>query len=320
ADLFRVLGPPETFLVDREGVVVRHWRGQMDPTETANRASILGALGLGPRSGAAAAAVPTAGLLVAFGAGLISVLSPCVLPLVPSYASVVAGVSMGRARKRGLIGAPAAGGGAGSGAVAVGQVAPTTDRGTALRAGLCFVAGFSTVFMALGILVNRAGAALADQRVWLTRAGGVVLVVLGLHLIGVFRIRAAEREVKFLGMGGGRAGYLGAFLVGVAFAAGWSPCVGPVLAGILTFAASGGSSVDSAVLLGAYSAGLAVPFLLAALSLDRFLVWSGRLRNSWLPVAERVSGALVLTVGVLLFTGVFTRLAGWLARSAPWLG
>ncbi|MGH8975502.1 MAG: cytochrome c biogenesis protein CcdA, partial [Acidimicrobiia bacterium] len=237
ADEFRVLGPPETFLVDREGRITRHWRGQMDPNAPDNLPSIQAALAGEENSAAAAGTVATAGLLLAFGAGLISVLSPCVLPLVPSYASVVAGVSLGRSRRDQLVTAPA-------GAVAAGapEVTPGSDRGAALRAGLAFVAGFSSVFMALGILVNRAGAALADNREWLTRAGGVVLVLLGLHLVGILRIRAADREVRLLELGGGRAGYAGAFLVGVAFAAGWSPCVGPVLAGILTMAASGGST------------------------------------------------------------------------------
>jgi cytochrome c-type biogenesis protein len=314
ADDFRVLGPPETFLVDRGGRIVRHWRGQMDPNATANLSSIRAALDGSADTASAASTVATAGLLIAFGAGLLSVLSPCVLPLVPSYASVVAGVGLGRARRRQLVAASAGPIGQAQAAdEAVEPAATGSDRGAALRAGLAFVAGFSSVFMALGILVNRAGAALADNREWLTRAGGVVLVILGLHLIGVLRIRAADKEVRLLEMGGGRAGYAGAYLVGVAFAAGWSPCVGPVLAGILTMAASGGSTLHAAVLLAAYSAGLAVPFLAAALALDRFLAWSARLRHSWLPVAERVSGALVLAMGVLLLTGVFSRLASWLA-------
>ncbi len=319
ADEFRVLGPPETFLIDREGRIARHWRGQMDPNDATNLTSIQAALAGDVDSAGAAGTVATAGLLLAFGAGVISVLSPCVLPLVPSYASVVAGVSLGRSRHDQLVPTPA--GGPAPGMTAAGAT-PVANRGAALRAGLAFVAGFSSVFMALGILVNRAGAALADNREWLTRAGGVVLVVLGLHLVGVLRIRAADREIRFLEMGrgagspggfAGRAGYAGAFLVGVAFAAGWSPCVGPVLAGILTMAAAGGSTLHAALLLAAYSAGLAVPFLAAAVALDRSLAWSVRLRHSWLPVAERVSGALVLAIGVLLLTGLFSRLASWLA-------
>ena len=181
-------------------------------------------------------------------------------------------------------------------------------------AGVSFVAGFSAVFMALGVLVNRAGAALADNRIWLSRFGGVVLLVLGLHLLGVLRVRGADREVRFMKPRlSGKAGYAGVFLVGVAFAAGWSPCIGPVLAGILTLSASGGSALDATALLGAYCAGLAIPFLAAAFALDRFVAWSARLRTSWLPVAERVSGALVVAVGLLLLTGAFTRLAAWLA-------
>jgi cytochrome c-type biogenesis protein len=103
------------------------------------------------------------------------------------------------------------------------------------------------------------------------------------------------------------------FLVGIAFAAGWSPCIGPVLAGILTMAASGGSALQAAGLLAAYCAGLAIPFLAAALALERFLGWSTRMRRSWLPMAERVSGAMVFAVGLLLVTGIFSRMASWLA-------
>ncbi|MGH8933979.1 MAG: cytochrome c biogenesis protein CcdA [Egibacteraceae bacterium] len=296
---FRVLGPPETFLITKDGQIVHHWRGQVDPNAPENLTLITQAMGLeqaaDPGSAAAGAAgVATVGLLVAFGAGLLSVLSPCVLPLVPSYASVIAGVSIGRAQSPQPV---------------VAQVSKTT----ALRAGLAFVAGFTTVFMTLGVLVNRAGALLADQRIWLTRAGGVVLVLLGLHLLGVLRVPGADREARFSKLGSGKTGYAGVFLVGVAFAAGWSPCIGPVLAGILTMAASGGSTGTSAALLGAYSAGLAIPFLAAAVALDRFLGWSAKLRRSWLPIAERASGALVLAVGIVLLTGLFTRLAAALA-------
>ncbi len=310
---FRVLGPPETFLIDRDGAIQHHWRGQMDPEEPANEDRILRALGLMDETQAAAAAAPaavaSAGLLVAFAAGLVSVLSPCVLPLVPSYASVIAGVSLRSARR-----VPVTSDGVD--VIASGVDPPTpvgaarSSRGTAMWAGVSFIAGFSSVFIALGILVNRAGAALADNRVWLARGGGVILLVLGLHLLGVFRLRAADREVRFLKLSG-RAGYAGVFLVGVAFAAAWSPCIGPVLAGILTLAASGGSTAQAALLLGMYCAGLAIPFLVAAFALDRFLRWSARLRRSWLPIAERVSGALVIAVGLLLLTGVISRLADW---------
>ena len=325
ADRFRVLGPPETFLVERDGTIAFHWRGQMNPDDPANATRIRQALGLdgGAATASAAGVFASMGLLVAFGAGLLSVLSPCVLPLIPSYASVVAGVTMRHNRStaptaaalepvlvRGA--APATPGAAGAGAGLERVAGPVADRGVALRAGLSFVAGFSTVFMALGLLVNRLGAALGDNRHWLARIGGAVLIVLGLHLLGVLRIRAAEKESRLLPMSG-RAGYAGAFLVGVAFAAGWSPCIGPVLSGILTMAAAGGSTLQAATLLAAYSAGLALPFLLAALALDRFLAWSARLRHSWLPMAERVSGALVLAVGLLLLTGVFSRMAAWLS-------
>lgn len=212
---------------------------------------------------------------------------------------------------------PAPGGGPGPPTEALPAPDVPAGRGIAFRAGLAFVAGFSAVFITLGVAVNRAGDALADNRIWLTRIGGVFLVVLGLHLLGLLRIRAAGRERKLFKPGTGMSGcggYLGVFVVGVAFAAGWSPCVGPVLAGILTMAASGGSTLDAVVLMGAYCVGLAVPFLGAALGLDRFLAWSAGLKRSWLPIAERVSGVLVVGVGVLLLTGIFSRMAEWFAR------
>lgn len=197
---FRVLGPPETFLITKDGQIAHHWRGQVDVNAPENITLIRQAMGLeaaGPGSApvAAAGAVGTVAMLVAFGAGLLSVLSPCVLPLVPSYASVIAGVSVRRARSLtpAMVGAP---GEQGAHPV-VGQV----SRTVALRAGLAFVAGFSAVFMTLGVLVNRAGALLADQRVWLTRGGGVVLVLLGLHLLGVLRVPGADREARFSKLG-----------------------------------------------------------------------------------------------------------------------
>lgn len=317
AKTFRVLGVPETLLIDRDGRIAYHWRGQLDPQEPDNAFRIRSALGLeSETAGAAESAVASAGLLIAFGAGLISVLSPCVLPLIPSYASVIAGVSVKQVERQSpaieptLVGAPDGGGGRYQ-PLAPAPVPPAARR-TALWASASFVAGFSAVFMALGVLVNRAGAALSDNRVWLSRVGGVVLLVLGLHLIGIFKLRAADREKRLFTFSG-KASYAGVFLVGVAFAAGWSPCIGPVLAGILTMVASGGSALQAAGLLAAYCAGLAIPFLVAALALERFLRWSARMRRSWLPVAERVSGVVVLAVGVLLVTGVFSRMASWLA-------
>ncbi len=319
AKSFRVLGPPETFLVTKDGRIAKHWRGPMDPNASPNLELIQQALGLVPDGAAAPArgassssprpARPLAvGFLVAFGAGLLSVLSPCVLPLIPSYVSVMAGLSA-RAIDAGVSsGAPSS-----SGATAVATASPPRPgvrRRVALQGGLLFVAGFSLVFIALGAAANLAGGLLADNRVWISRIGGAGLVLLGLHLLGVLRIRAADREMRFALRKRPTTG-LGAFFVGVVFAAGWTPCIGPVLAAILALAATGDSVGQGVALLAVYSAGLAIPFLAAALSLDRFLSWSARLRRGWLPVAERVSGVLVVGVGVLLLSGTLDRLATW---------
>lgn len=233
----------------------------------------------------------TLGLSVAFLAGLLSFLSPCVLPLVPSYASFLTGMTFdelveGRSRRRDL-----------------------------LAHGVLFVLGFSLVFIALGASASALGGLARREGVWLTRAGGLMLTGFGLHLMGLLRIPGASRDRR-VHLARRPAGYAGSVGVGVAFGAGWTPCIGPILGGILSLAATRGGMVDGVRLLGVYSAGLAVPFLLSTLVLDRFLAFFKRFRR-WLPWVNRVSGALLLLMGILLLTGSFTLLAGYLIRLTP---
>jgi cytochrome c-type biogenesis protein len=233
------------------------------------------------------------GFAVAFTAGLLSFLSPCVLPLIPSYASFITGMGLDD--------------------LAAGS------RGRARRAllshGLLFIAGFTLVFVALGASATFLGSLFHFYRDWIERAGGVLLVLFGLILLGVLRVPGAGREWRFQ-IANKPVGYLGTVLVGIAFGAGWSPCIGPVLGGILTLAATQGSITAGVALLGTYSAGLAIPFLATTLALDRFLVGFQRFRR-WLPWISRASGVLLILVGVLLLTGSFTVLAGILARWTP---
>jgi len=231
----------------------------------------------------------------AWVAGLLSVLSPCVLPLMPAYLSLVSGVSVEELRAR-----------ASEGAV----------RRRVMIAALGFVGGFSAVFVVLGASATVAGRWLRAFRVDLFgleigigQIAGLVIVAMGLHLIGALRIPALYRERRFEGPARA-AGPLGAALVGAAFAFGWTPCVGPILGGILTLAGARDTVGQGMALLTVYSSGLAIPFLIAAWSLDRFLATLGRLR-AHLGKLEVAAGVLLVAVGLLVMTDQLTRLNGY---------
>jgi cytochrome c-type biogenesis protein len=230
----------------------------------------------------------TLGLFVAFTAGLLSFLSPCVLPLVPSYIGFLTGMTleeMGSRRKLALIHA------------------------------LLFCLGFTLIFMALGATATALGRALHHYQDWLTRIGGVLIIIFGLFCIGVLRPRFLEQDQR-LHLQDKPVGYLGSVVVGMAFAAGWTPCIGPILGGIFTLASASETVGRGMELLGFYSAGLAVPFLVAAYAVDSFLGWFQKFRR-FLPWVMRLSGALLIFVGVLMVTGQFTVLAGWLKTLTP---
>lgn len=228
------------------------------------------------------------GLAVAFLAGLLSFLSPCVLPLVPSYVGFLTGMSLPEL---------------------------TSRRRLALAHAVCFVLGFSLIFILLGASATALGRALKYYQVWLTRAGGVLIIAFGLYCLGVIRIGALQMERR-VQLQDKPVGFLGSALVGMAFGAGWTPCIGPILGAILGLATAESDVSRGMLLLAAYSAGLAVPFLLAALAVDSFLEWFQRFRK-YIPWVMRVSGVLLIAVGVLLVTGEFTRLAGWLQSLTP---
>jgi cytochrome c-type biogenesis protein len=236
------------------------------------------------------------GLFVAFSAGLLSFLSPCVLPLVPSYATFITGMSLDELESR--------------------EGAAT--RRTVFVHGLLFVLGFSLVFMALGASATFIGALLKFASRGVQAVGGALLVLFGLYLIGLLRLPGAQREWR-MHLAEKPVGYLGTVLVGVTFGAGWTPCIGPVLGGILTMAAAQGTMGHGIGLLAVYSAGLAIPFLLSTLLIEWFLTGFRRFRRV-LPWINRVSGVMLLAVGVLMLTGSFTTLSALMARWTPaWL-
>ena len=232
---------------------------------------------------------PTAlGFGVALAAGLLSFLSPCVLPLVPSYIGFLTGMSLPGMGRR---------------------------RWATLGHALLFVVGFSLIFVVLGATATTLGRALNLYQIWIQRVGGVLVILFGLLCLGLVNLKSLGRDYR-LQVSHKPVGYLGSALVGMAFAAGWTPCIGPVLAGILGLAATSTDVTEGMLLLAAYSAGLGIPFLLAALALDSFLEWFQRFRR-FLPWVMRVSGVLLVAVGVLLVSGEFTRLAGWLQSLTP---
>ncbi|GAB4579431.1 MAG: cytochrome c biogenesis protein CcdA [Anaerolineales bacterium] len=223
---------------------------------------------------------------LAFLAGLASFLSPCVFALVPAYIGYLSGRSLAMA-----------GGGT-----------QQSNRWITFSHGLAFVVGFSVVFVLLGVAVSGIGGILYSMRDWLTKIGGVIVVVFGLHMLGIIHIPFLEYDLRPQNSPDRSQGYLSSALMGVFFSAGWSPCVGPVLGAILTLALNGGSVSQGATLLTAYSAGLAIPFLAASLGVD----WvTNILRNHGrvMQFATKGMGVFLVVIGVMLFFGTFQYFA-----------
>lgn len=225
------------------------------------------------------------GVLVAFSAGLFSFLSPCVLPLFPSYLSFITGMSVDRLTSEVTAGA----------------------RTRVLLHSLAFIVGFSVVFVSLGASFSAAGQFLLDYRDAIRIGGGVLIIVFGLYIAGVLRVGILGRTQQ-LQIRSKPAGLLGSFLVGLTFAIGWTPCVGPILAVILGLAATQRSVTKGILLLAVYSLGLAVPFLLTSLGIERFLKFYSRFR-SHMHALEVASGGLLIVLGTLLVLGRFTIIA-----------
>jgi cytochrome c-type biogenesis protein len=228
------------------------------------------------------------GLAISFTAGVLSFLSPCVLPLIPSYVTFVTGLSLEDVQR---------------------------SRHIALAHALLFVLGFTLIFLALGATATTVGRLLGYNREWVGRIGGVLVIVLGLYLLGVFNFGALARERR-LHIATKPLGYLGTVLVGMAFAAGWTPCIGPILGAVLTYTASSADLNRGLVLLLAYSLGLAVPFVVAALMIDRFIPLFQRYRSA-LVWTTRAAGVLLLFVGVLMLTDMMRLLTQWLQGMTP---
>ncbi len=232
---------------------------------------------------------PHLSIAIAFLAGVVSFLSPCVLPLVPGYVSMLSGVSMEELK--------------------AGATASVIER--VMRNSVAFVLGFSVVFIALGASATAVGNFLAARRTLFDVIAGVIIIVFGLHLTGLVRIPFLYRQAS-LETGAPRRGLVGSFLVGFAFAFGWTPCISPILTGILALAAMRNTVYQGMFLLAIYSAGLALPFLLAGLGIGGFVRFYGRFRKH-LRAVEVGSGILLIALGILIAFNKFTILSGYLS-------
>lgn len=228
------------------------------------------------------------GVAISFTAGLLSFLSPCVLPLIPSYVTFMTGMSLEDV---------------------------TRARRTAVIHALLFALGFTLVFLTLGATATVLGRLLLAQRMWIARIGGLLVILFGLYLLGVFNIGAFARERRYH-ITDKPLGYLGTVVVGIAFGAGWTPCIGPILGGILTYTATQADLRRGLVLLFAYSMGLALPFFLAAIAIERFISLFQRFRARMIWV-NRFAGALLVVVGVLMMTNYLSYISGFLQTYTP---
>jgi cytochrome c-type biogenesis protein len=222
---------------------------------------------------------------IAFIGGLASFFTPCVLPLVPAYIGYLSGRSAAQI-----------------------QAQDKGYRWTTIYHGLAFVMGFSVIFILLGITISALGVLLADIRPWIVRVGGIVIIIFGLHMMGVFRIPFLQYDLHPTSNFDRKRGFLSSFLMGVFFSAGWSPCVGPVLGLISEFVLETGSVIQGLIMLSFYSLGMAIPFLIAAFAID-WVVLFLRKYGKVLHYVEVVTGGVMVILGILLFFGIFQQIA-----------
>lgn len=224
-------------------------------------------------------------LILAFSAGLLSFLSPCVLPLIPAYVSYLTGS-------------------------AISEINSSGARIVLLYKAIGFIIGFSIVFIIMGASISALGKFFTTNQSLLRKIGGVVIIIMGLHTTGLFKIKVLYSEKRLLPFGSEKK-HLGSIFVGMAFAAGWTPCIGPILSSILIYAGSMNTIREGIFLLIMYSLGLAIPFLLTALAIQNFAGYFRKL-SKYLPVISVISGILMIAMGILVFTNRLTIISGYL--------
>ena len=239
--------------------------------------------------------MPDVGVIAAFFGGFISFVSPCVLPLVPAYISFVSGVSIDELQ---------------------GNAGKKRNSRKVLYLSLSFVLGFSVIFVLLGAALAGLFSAFFKQPLFY-RSAGLILIFFGLHLAGAIPVKFLQYE-KRLNLNPKKVGVGGAFLIGLSFALGWSPCLGPILAGILAIAGVQGGAVEGIVLLSSYSLGLGIPFILTALATNKFMSFSAIMRKHFKAI-EIISGVFLIGIGVMIFFNMFYTLALYFTKLFPWL-
>lgn len=236
------------------------------------------------------------GIFTAVAGGLLSFVSPCVLPLVPPYLCYIGGVSISELEAK--------------------DAASASAR-SVVPAAIAFVLGFTTVFVALGATASVIGQTIAFHTELLTIIGGILVILMGLHFLGVFRLGILNREARFR-VRDIHPGLVGAYSLGLAFAFGWTPCIGPVLAAILGIAGASDTVGEGAVLLAVYSLGLGIPFIVAALFAPLFVGWLRRFRR-FLPMVEKGMGAFLVLTGIFFITGQVATVSYWMLETFPGL-
>jgi cytochrome c-type biogenesis protein len=354
---FKAIGVPESYLIDRNGTIYHQWKGQFNPMAPSTKSIVENALlevsppafasdsntngttllstesasdtldssdqfsqsDLESRNGLSTFAIP-----IAFAAGLLSFLSPCILPIIPSFVAFITGMSsdelLNKGNRRSSTETNTANPN-GSGEIEEQQEPiqkTSVIKSMTFLRGCLFILGFSMVFVALGASITAIGSAFHEYSRWIEIVGGVMIILFGLNLLGVLKIPGAQRDrgYKFSQR---PAGHVGSLLIGMGFGAGWTPCIGPILASILTIAAVTTSLYEGIFLLVVYSAGLAIPFIISALAIDKYLVTYRKL-SKYMPWIHRISVALLLIMGVLLLTGYLTLFTTSLASTFPMLG
>jgi cytochrome c-type biogenesis protein len=369
---FKAIGVPESYLIDKNGTIYHQWKGQFNPISANTKALVENALlKVSPAFAAATAAnssstaapspttdisttsgsngdtnaigsdITTIGIPIAFAAGLLSFLSPCILPIIPSFVAFITGMSSdellnkNNKRKDGAskydnkssnsvdssihnradINA--------SGVEEEFEKQETEHKVTAIKSttflrGCLFILGFSLVFVALGASITAIGSVFHEYSRWIEIIGGIMIILFGLNLLGILKIPGTQRDrgYKFSKR---PAGHVGSLLIGMGFGAGWTPCIGPILASILTVAAVTTSLYEGILLLVVYSAGLAIPFIISALAIDKYLVTYKKL-SKYMPWIHRISVALLIIMGILLLSGYLTLFTTSLAGTFPMLG
>lgn len=290
---FKMFGPPVSLLIGKDGNLIHEWKGAIiEGTDVEKRIDI--ALGITSNSETNSQdTLKNMGLVIAFSAGLLSFLSPCILPLIPAYVSFITGMSLKELSAKN------------NNENSLGKTQSKFKvKTTVLSRGSMFVLGFSIVFITLGIAVSYASSFFVDATTWIERIGGIIIILFGLHLLGILNIKKLNKQKSF-DFSKRSTKNIGSILVGMAFGAGWTPCIGPILAGILTIAATSSTVMEGALLLGVYSTGLAIPFVLSAIAIDQFLIFFQKIKK-WIGWIERTSGVMLIGIGVLLLTGSLT--------------